>query len=248
MALKYSRVSVNKLFKNKVLYVSILFLGIVGVTVLVIFAIGKAYQGGLGFLGNNAPQSVEVAPRKTIKKITIKKPDSLECLEVTPDGVVRAYTTCGEELSDAGRPADPTNVNKLVNLLRLRDLSKYKTRGPGAVYEIIIETDSGTETYYLPVDSGDDEVEEIIDVIEDIETSLTPSPTPQLNSPLPSVSSSLPPPGSSPGSSPSSPPTGGGGTADNPFICGFTETDQERKPVPVSNIICTSNPSPAPQP
>ena len=149
---------------------------------MVIFAIGKAYQKGLTNFQNNTPtQEVTTREKKTIRKITLQKEGETGCTEITFDGIVRTYDTCNEKLSDANRLTNLKNVFKLFKLVSEEDLSKYKNKTGDTLYTITVETDTGTQIYYLVSNAGTGG--EIIKTVNDIKDDAPhPSarPTPSL--------------------------------------------------------------------
>lgn len=230
----------NKRGNSLIIAGGMLVLVIIGV-VFVLVNIGKAYQGGLSFFSQNRPEaSVNLQKKKAIRKITLQKNGSLECFEVTPDGVIRVYDTCDGNLTQASRLSNPKYILELFKKLSERNYTSTQT---GTGYKIIIETDTGTEVIYLSLDEENkDIIETIENTIEDIPNSsptLTPSssssfsPSPQASS-NPTVSS---PP------SPSSEPESSNSPADNPFSCTFSEGGQN-KPYRISNIVCSDEPQP----
>jgi len=221
------------------------FITVIFILALVIFAIGRVYKGGLSRVSDTLPPpDYETIKKKKVRKITIRRNGELGCMEVTPDGIVRIYKECGGELDTANRPVNPKQILKLFQLVARQKFDRSKPEGE--VYELIIETDEGTEIVYISVDDGSEDIQEIIETIEDIEEDLPDiTPTPLATTPSPSAtlpSGSTPWPTSSPGgSSPS--PSPGNGSADTPFTCDFVEQG-ENKPFNVSNIICSEEPQP----
>lgn len=236
----------RKIFKGKVLFVvGGVFILIVMLAGLVTWGIGNAYRGRILSLEQPPPQEQELIKKASIRKITIKKRGETSCMEVTPDGVVRIYETCGGDLSDASRLTDPRNILKLFRIVSEADLEAYRNSGE-VLYELVIETDQGTHTIYVAGGGGG---EEIIDTIDQIGGDI-PNPSPSVfssGSPLPpggtpEPSPSVIPGGPSPTPGSSSPPTGG----DNPFLCDFSDSGGQGKPYRVSNVVCSNEPSPAP--
>ena len=237
----------KKIFGNKLINIIIIFIVIFIIVTLVIIKIGGAYKSGLLsiFPDKNSSELTSTKISK-VKKITLK--DNLQnCIEVTSDGAVRVYKDCGKELTTAGRVADQTNILKLIKLLSQKDLSQYLTRKSNTDYELTVETDDQTITIYLPNDPGSPG-QEIIDIIKDIENNLN-SPSPFASSiTVPNPSGYTYPsivPSSGIFGSPYPSPTDQT-TVAKPFVCDFTESGGGKKPVNVSNIICTSDQSPAP--
>ena len=240
---------VRNLFTNQLFITAAgLFILVLLATVFLVYKFGGAYRQSLRNVGGpQSTQEVTLKKKKQIRKITVQKSNDTSCIEVTPDGVVRVFAVCGGDLTQASRPTNLQNIFKLFKLVSEQDLAKYKQSG-NHVYQITVETDTGSETYYLASDGGGGSA--IIDTITkiggDIPPSGSPSPTPPSVSPNPGSSptaSASPLAGSSPEAS-VSPGTGGGGG--NPFACDFSEGGGGGKPYRVSNIVCTSEPSPVP--
>lgn len=216
---------------------------------------GMKYDQGLASI---IPKSQDpVAPRKarTVRKVTVLQEDS-GCMEVTPDGIVRTYDRCGGELVDANRLSDPKNVLRLIQVASQIDFSNYRQKLDGPYITLIIETDSGTETVYIPIGggngnggSGGDDIIQIIDQIKGDLPQPTATPIFSPDTPTPTLggvsNTPTPTPLISPtfGPSPTPTPTG---NPDNPFTCGFTQSSNGPRPYNVSNYICSTQPSPAP--
>jgi hypothetical protein len=240
----------QKFIKDRlVLIVGIIFVLVLTIIIVVIFKFGLAYKGGLENLSDSSQNKneFELSKKKPVKKITFKNQDDGGCIEVTPEGIVRVYIDCNKELGSAARLNDPSNILKLIKLVSETDWEKYKKKISGGYYEIDIETESGITTIYLP-DGGSGNTDEIEKIIDDIKKDIpneSPLPTniPASLSPYVSSWPSILPSGEtifmSPGPSPS-------GIIINPFICPFAESGGKKKPVNVSNIICSNDPSPAP--
>jgi len=225
------------------------FLIIAGTTVLV-SKFGGAYRTELMKLAGQVPtQELTLRQKKNIRKITVRKNAEEGCIEITPDGAVRVYTACGGELDNAARLTDLKNISKLFRLVSETNLAAYKNSRAGDLYEVILETDTGTETYYLIIDDNTPSpVKDIKDAIDDIEEDIPqPTPTPIQTSGYPTptgyIGTVTP---TFPWTSVTPTPTGVSEQTINPFICDFTETSGKKKPLNVSNIICSSGPTPAP--
>lgn len=235
----------NVLKGNVLLIVGGLFILVVAVSVLIVLGVGRIYRERITSLEQTRSQELKLTKRAAIRKITIKKKDETGCMEVTPDGAVRVYESCGGKLVSATRLSDPRNILKLFQIVSEADVSMYRDSG-AAVFELVIETDSGTQTIFVTSGGG----EQVISTISQIQGDIPqPSPTvllPQSSQitvqspyPSPSVSSAVssPPPNSSP------PPTVGGSI---PFTCDFYESGGQGKPYRVSNVVCSTEPSPVP--
>ncbi len=235
----------KSIINGKYIYAAafVLVLILLGVVIMVM-RLGIAYKGGLAsFTNEKGIEEINSVKKKKILSIIIKKDGESECMKVTPDGVVRIYKTCSDDLESAARLQDPKNILKLFRVLSDSDLEKLRERGSGDFYEITIQTDEGTEIIYVT----DDDDDGIVPIIEDIKGDL-PSPTPAPStqaSPSPLASPS-PVPSPSPGFSPlpSATPQASA-SSQATFSCEFDENGNKR-PLNVSNIICSTEPSPAP--
>lgn len=236
----------KKLLRGKYIWITLgaFTLLLIGIGVF-IYGFGTAYRRGLATLTQPLPEALTLKKKKIVSRITVKKSGESGCIEVTPDGIVRVYENCEGELTSAHRLIDPKNILKLFKLVSERDLEKSKKSGDN-VYELILDTESGKEVVYVIIDGGDGE---IIQAIENIKGDVPgPVATPAI-SPAPQTPVATPPAGSSPQivSSPqpsATPPTGGQTTI--PFVCDFSETSDSKKPYRVSNVVCTTEPSPVP--
>lgn len=245
----------NKSRIKPIYILGIVLILIILVILVVVIRFGKAYQLGLAQFTPLTPQEViKLKKTKNIRKITITKEDEESCLEVTPDGVVRIYTICNQELSQAVRLANPKNILKLFQAVVEERFASCEGQW---MYELMIESEAGSERVCVATDiSGGGEggggggggggISGIIDeIIGDVPGTVSPSPGAGVPSPTPG-SSLLPSPASSGQAfaSPSpSPPTS---TSPQPFVCNFSETGGSGKPYRVSNVVCTSEPSTAP--
>ncbi len=211
---------------------------------VVVIRFGRAYQWGI-FGVNVEPSAAELTLRekKKLRKITIRKGSDAGCIEVTPDGAVRVYSTCGEELESAHRPLNPKNVLKLFKLLSERDLSKIPVTSEGTLYEITIVTDEGTQVFVIVVnDDSPDALQEVVDTITDIEEEVPePTVTPEIISSTPTS-----PPAGTGSPVPSGTPTPTGPAVDVGFLCDFFESTGP-KPFNISNFVCSTGPTPFPQ-
>ncbi len=236
----------RRAIKNNIIFViGGFFVLAVAASIFIVLGVGRIYRGRIASLEQTGSQELKLTKRPEIRKITIRKKGETGCMEVAPDGIVRIYETCGGKLSDATRLTDPRNILKLFRIVSEADVTKFRD-SETAVYELVIETESGTQTIYVTGGGGD----QVINTINLIEGDI-PKSSPTISSPQPSQ---LPESSSSPSSSvtagsptiaPSSapPPTVGGSI---PFICDFNESGGQGKPYRVSNVVCSTEPSPAP--
>lgn len=233
------------------LLAGVFFVFILAVVIGTIFGIGGVYKERIAsFINPKEPEKMTIFKKKTVKKITIKKGTDRGCMEITPDGAVRVYSVCGQTLSLASRIPNPNHILQLFKLVTEENLDLYTQKSTGAVYQLIIETDTGTQTVYLVLsESGEGVGQTIISTIQLItndvpKPSSTPGPTP---SPAPTVaneSSTLAPTGSL--FIPTPTPTTGASGQVQTFTCGFSESGDKKKPYNISNIVCSTEPSPAP--
>jgi hypothetical protein len=223
-------------------------------TSFVVIRIGALYQWGLlGFSKDQSTDSITLRQKKQIRKITVRRGDAPGCMEVTPDGAVRIYSTCGEELTNAQRPSNPKNILRLFQLVSERDLPlTLENNAGGVVYELTIETDQGTEIAYLIVnDETPPPIEDIIGTIDDIEEDLpeptaTPAGVTPTSTTVPSPTSGGPTPTGTIFPTQNPTPTPSGAAVDLGFICDYYETTGQ-KPYNISNFVCSTGPTPFPQ-
>lgn len=232
----------SEIIGNRLLpIVGIIFVITVVIVSIIAIGIGRGYRGSLTAV--SAPKKADDATlgkKKNIKRIMIKKSEGEECIEVTPDGVVRVYATCGGELISSQRPADPKYILDLMRLAAETDPSKLPTDQTGAYYDITIETDSGSQTVRVYTSGGGGS--EIINTINNVINTLTnPSPTPGSSPVLDATPFSTPIPVSTPVPTPepgASPEIG----EEKPFTCNFNPDGTAKKPYRVSNVVCTDTP------
>ncbi|MEK7166691.1 MAG: hypothetical protein AAB874_07825, partial [Patescibacteria group bacterium] len=157
----------------------------------------------------------------------------------------------GTELEYANRPNDPIYFLNLFRVIREVDLDLYNLENNyvGDIYKITVETDEGTQTYYIAAnDNGS--INEIIQTIVSIQENLpgasfSPFASPDVvptSSPIPDPSTSTPATSPVPGATPGN----GGEYNDSPFTCDFNESGSNIKPYRVSNVVCSNEPSPVP--
>lgn len=246
---RYHRLEyMKRIFKGRFIYLlAIIFVLIIAGLIILAVRFGSAYKGGLAnFSNQTSTEEVKSLKKKKILNITVKKSGEAACMQVTPDGIVRIFTTCNDDLEIAARPQDPKNILKLFKILSESDLDKLREPGSGEYYQLIIQTDEGTETIYIPVSSsgGSEIIQTIVNIKGDIPSPVASpsgsqapghSSSPQLQ-PTPSPSSYFATP---------SPSSGTQASSQIGFSCEFDEFGNKR-PLNVSNIICSSEPSPLP--
>lgn len=202
-------------------------------------------------------QVITTREKRTIRKITIDKEDNTGCIEVTPDGVIRVFAICDGEATNAARPQDYRAIQELFKTVSETNFVQYGQKRKNSI-KVIIETDQGTQTVYLPLDilNGNQQgtaaqIQQIITIIDTIIKEITqPTPTTTI---VPSPSPSLPPgvtatpsPLNSSGIPTATPlltPTPTGPPKD-PFTCIFQDSSGT-KPYRVSGVVCSSEPQPA---
>ncbi len=228
----------------------VLFVLVVAATSLTIFGIGNAYKKGIAnFVNQKEPEKLTLFKKKTVKKITIKNSAERGCIEVTPDGAVRVYSVCGQTLTGAERLADPKHILKLFKLVTEEDLGAYTQKSAGTLYQVAIETDSGTQTVYLVLSESGGVAQTIIRTIQTIINDL-PKPTPIVGLSPTSVPTPIggsltrAPTGTS--FLPTATPTIAPSSEVQTFTCGFSESGDKKKPYNISNIVCSTEPTPIP--
>jgi len=218
---------------------------------------GTQYNQGLTSLTQTNNQNVGVRKSRLVRKVTIfQDENTASCLEVTPDGVVRSFETCGGEPTDINRLSNPKNIFELIRVASQIDVSLYMEKPTVPFVTLVIESDEGSVTVYIPTGGsggsgggGDGGVGDIIDNIIGDLPQPTATPGPFVPTPTPTMGgvSFTPTPSplisSTPGPSPTPSPTP---EVDNPFLCGFSEGSTGVKPLNVSNYICSTEPSPPP--
>ncbi|MCX8009075.1 MAG: hypothetical protein N3A54_05260 [Patescibacteria group bacterium] len=207
---------------------------------------GKRYDQGLESLVQTSYDAPFTRKGKTVRKITILQEDG-GCMDVSSNGVVQVYEECGGDPSVAHRVSDPKFVLRLIQRVSEIDGSKFKEGSSGAYLTLIIETEDGTETIFIPI--GDNEISKTIDLIKGQLPQPTPTSDPHAQTPTPTMGgvshtpTSTPSVFPSPGPSPT-PNQNSTGSEDNPFTCGYGETQGGSRPYNISNIICSTEPSP----
>lgn len=232
--------------KNKRLgiLVALLLVGIVALIVLLLTRIGSGYQKSISSveqIKSTAPVNYRTV--KNVRKVTVHNQKGNGCMEITPDGIVRKYSVCGEKLETADRLRDPKNIIKLFRKISERDWAVITPPVSANIMKLTFENEDGTKgDYYVIIDDPDDT--DITDVIDDITedippqaSSPTPSPVPS-NPPIPGVTNSPSPTQYIPPwvPTPTTQPIG-----DQPFLCGYT---QDGKPTNISNTMCSTLPTP----
>jgi hypothetical protein len=227
----------------------------IGIFLIIFFAlkhIGARYDQGLVNLIPTRSEGPAVRKARTIRKVVIFDEDNKGCMEITPDGVVRTYEVCGENLKDANRIADPKFILKLIQIASQIDFSKYRQKVSGPYLTLIIETDTGTEIIYVPLGREGGDIINTINLIREELPQPTQTPGPFTQTPTPTLggvsNSPTPTPRIShtPGPSPTLNPHPSE-IIESPFTCGYTESTGPR-PYNISNFICTTQPSPGPTP
>jgi hypothetical protein len=235
---------------------TVLLIGSLIIMVLLIIVVlsrfGAAYERGLSsVLQNQQPQQLsQTVKRKNVRKVTVLTSDA-GCMEVTPDGVVRMFKTCGTDLSGAARLTNTRDIQRLFRLTTENDLSMYQSKPSGAYTTIIIHSDDGDQTVYIPHGGQGPtppagEIIIIIDQIGGDIPSLKPRPT---SGPTPTNL----PPGVTQTPTPTAEivfgdtptPTPSITLTEQPFSCDFS-ADSKNRPVTVSNTLCSSAPTPGP--
>jgi hypothetical protein len=238
-----------------------IFIVILVCLVFVLVRIGGAYKSGLDrFSSDNQISDVTHTERQKIKKITIKNGSDSGCMEVTPDGVIRVFTVCDKELSDARRVTDTKYILQLYKKMAETDLTTLvdSSDTPCAGYSMILETDIATKLVCILNTTGsggnggtnNGGSDEIIKIINQVIDNIPPTPT---QTPDPTVPTTNPETSVTVTSTPDVIPSWGSTptptiAAARPFICNFTDSQGKKRPYTISNIICSTEPSPGPTP
>lgn len=228
----------------------VLFICVFGGAIIAVNRFGSAIESRLGqIIPVPTSGNISDTPSKKVRRITVMD-ETGGCIEVTPDGAVRVYKVCGDELDTAYRPQDPKYILELFTKVKALNTKKYMTKPvTGEYITLVIETDQGTETIYLPgTDQSGGSPDDIIHTIDNIVDDIPPpTPTPTL---LPSATPSHSPsvsPTASPTNALTGTPTPTGlpqGPEGDPFTCVFDDNGTG-KPYRVSNVVCSTEPIPA---
>lgn len=235
----------------------IIFAIVLFILVLVVFWFGKKYRSNISSYENpNIQSNINLEKATDITSITFQKEGEPGCIEVTPDGQVKIFTTCGKDLETAYRTTNNRNINRLFELIKSGKLSTVKFDG---AMELSVNTNKGRITYYIkPSDTSnngnpnskpiDDQIIIIIDTIIDDKPENTPTPT-NVPDVSPTDTYSSPTPSQYIYFYNTATPTPREETEqqiENSFVCDFTTTDGSKKPYRVSNVVCTNEPQIAP--
>lgn len=254
--------------KRKTLFLTAgIFIIILTLLVVVLIRIGGAYRSGLNtFSLDEQISDVTHTERQKINKITIKNLTNSGCMEVTPDGIIRVFSICEKELSEARRVTDTKYILQLYKRMTEIDLSTFQDATTVVCdgYSIIVETDIEKKAVCLKNTSGNTNpsggntggsdgqgggsADEIITIIDKVIDNIPSTPTPTLD---PVVLTATPVPGNSITPTPIVIPSWGSTptptiAAARPFICDFTDAQGNKRPYTISNIICSTEPSPGP--
>jgi hypothetical protein len=244
-------------------FVGVIFVGILCLIVVALVRIGGAYRSGLNrFSTEEQISDVTHTERQKIRKITIKNTTGSGCMEVTPDGVIRFYNVCQKELSDARRVTDTKFILRLYKKMAETDLTTLPdaTNSVCSGYIMTLETDAETKTVCVQNKTEGDNISggggganngdigEIITIIDQVIDNIPPTPTMTPDPGNPTIV-----PGTSISPTPTDmvlpswgvTPTPTVATA-RPFICDFTDVQGKKRPYTISNIICSTGPSPGP--
>jgi len=254
-----------------ILFVGVIFIIVLCLIIVTLVRIGGAYKSGLNrFSMDEKISDVTHTERQKIRKITIKNASDPGCMEVTPDGIIRVFTVCQEELSGAQRVTDTRFILRLYKKMAETDLTKLPdaTNSTCSGYTMILETDTETKSVCLQnttegsnnsggnsgtggsggggTNGGD--IGEIITIINQVIDNIPPTPTP-----TPVVISPTVVPGTSISSTPTEIVLPSWGVTPMPtsavtlpFTCSYTDARGKKRPYTISNIICSTEPSPGP--
>jgi hypothetical protein len=215
--------------------------------VILLKSIGSRYSSGLSaLLPNTVDAPPELQDKRRLRKITIEQEDG--CIEVSSEGVVRQYTECGGTLVDTNRLFDPKRIIELFEYTSRLDPEKYKTPPLSVPYiRLVVESDTGTQVLYVPVGSGPDSISDTVKLIigdlpqptQTPAATLIPTPTLPGTTPLPTLQ---PSPTIPFGLTPT--PTFVPQNTPRPFTCGYTVDGSDKRPYNVTNVICSTQPTP----
>lgn len=234
---------------NLILFL-VLLLGLFAVIMYITTRIARGYREEIATVESvPPPKDVSTVQTTRVRKITVKKPgDGDGCTEISNDGSVLVYETCGENLATANRL---NNTDLVWKIMKSVTAAKGSPAAEPGSYQLTVELDNGsTYTIYInPGDTGHSPVDqEVIRIITDITDSLpTPVPTnqPSVISPsdTPIIYVTLTPtPFLINLISPTTIPTGPAGPKGS-FTCNFFDTGTGgRKPYRVSNVVCSDDP------
>jgi hypothetical protein len=257
------KLMVQNILKNRViLIVGLVLVALLCSVAVILYKIGSAYKSGINQISTNqSTQTISHIEKEAIDKITIKNENMSGCIEVTPDGAVRVYAECGQKVINANRPSDPKFILRFFKLMS--DYAYVKNEsGSCTSYLVTLYTKSGQKTVCLDRsiinnNRGEEDannqvtqavIDQVIDVIHDIINDIPPTPTIEqlipTNTPTPTTYLIISPTDSiiSPGENTPTPTV----EALRPFNCNFTDSGGKSKPFNISNIVCSSGPTPAP--
>lgn len=211
--------------------------------------VGKTYQQGLSNVTTTINQPSAGKDVRKVRRILVQQDDG-SCLEMTPDGIVRTLDSCAGQAKDVNRLADPKHLLTLFQYASQIDVEKFSSKPTEGTYTtLIIQTDKGTFTVYVPTTPGsgpgDGTIEGVIDLITGDLPQPTHTPIPGQPTATPTPFGATPPPSAtptlivfgSPTPTPSYPPP-------FPFLCDFSDSTTKKKPYYVSGVICSSQPTP----
>jgi hypothetical protein len=138
--------------KTKSVYlIGLVLVVVVALIIIMVLRIGNAYKSGISQISNQPPPGeVTHNVRQTIRQITFRKSDDKGCTEVTADGIVRTFSTCGTDLSGANRMTDSSNILRLFKLAGEMDASPEATSAAALAacsgYIMTIKTDTDTKS------------------------------------------------------------------------------------------------------
>lgn len=237
-----------QLTKRSSIYGAVILLVLILVVIALLFIrFGRAYESNISTFIPPVVREQDISTRtkKTVKRVTLKEEGKEECLVLTPDGAVRQYSVCEKTLSGGQRISNSQALWRFFDRLSELTEDQYQTKGSGNVYVLTVETDTGTETYYVSLDgTGSTPVPGDLATLVDQILGDIPQPSPTgtaitatvAQSPVPSRTPTPLPPGV-----PSPTPTPQA-SAQQPFTCDFAEGSGTR-PARISGVACTSEPN-----
>lgn len=236
------------------------FLTVIMTVFVILYLVGRTYQTRIASVSEQKqPQPMEHTVREEITKITVKN-TSNDCIEFTRDGAARTLVDCGEEIASAQRLTDTRSLNRMFKIIAETNFTavpSYQSDQECDGYIITIYTISGFNTVCLspyPDNQGNQTynqftqvIDDIVDIIDDVIAQLEPTPTILMPTPTGTIPTvhylSTPTPTLPVGIGTPTPTVTG--TPISAFICDYTE-GSTKKPYSISNIICSSGPTPGP--
>jgi len=206
--------------------------------------------------------------KEKVTKIRINKSNEAECVEMSPDGIVRIYKVCGEVLDNAVRQEDVRYISRLFKQVSETDFQYLVNFEICSGYMLYIYQGSSVKKVCLDMNNGfsteiggatnESYNRVIVNIINDIIQTIDliydtiPSPTSQTTPVLSLTPTNEPSPTQTdPYSSPTpifdiSPTPTPVGYERPPFSCDFVSQSGNKRPYMISEVVCSSEPTPMP--